>query len=103
MKGLIRFWRRLRAFFAPIVYQSGPRLSDGELARALAVEIEGAPTFEAVLQLIGDHELTCSETAIGMVGELGLLASEVGGIQALGELRREMIRLREAGRRSEDE
>lgn len=87
----------------PIVYERAGRLSEAQIIRALAAEVGGVPTFEAVLQLIDDHEDACAKTAIGLVSDHGALASEVGGIQVLRELRITLLELRARGREGEDD
>lgn len=97
----LRVWRKL--FPPTVVLLKGPRLTEGAIMRAMAVEIPGAETFEATMQLIDDLEKECIESSIGLVGEHGACASEVGGFQVLRELRSKMLDLRESGRRGDDQ
>lgn len=102
-----RWFFRLRQslgkiFVRRIIFELAPALERHQIVRALASEIPGVPVFEAVQQLIDMHERNCVTTAVGMVADHGLVASELGGIQVLQELRQELFSLREEGRRDEE-
>ena len=88
---------------ARIVLVAEPELTRNELIRAWAADIEGAPVFKAVMQVIAVAEQIAIDAMPGMVNSHGALASEAGGIQVLRELRDELSSLRAQGKRGEDE
>jgi hypothetical protein len=72
-------------------------LTEAELCRALAADVENVPTFDAVLQVIAALLAECDEGASASVGNPGLCASEVGGAATLRELRAKLLELRQLG------
>ena len=86
-------------FKRKVVIVPQPKLSSDEMAQAMAAYVDKVPFFDAFMQLLDEHERECINNAVGMVGNHGAVASEVGGMQVLGELRQKLIMLRDEGRK----
>ena len=86
-----------------VIVVSQVDLTRNELIRALAADVEGVPTFQAVMQLLDEFEQQVIDGLPGMVNSHGALASESGIIQGLRQFRDQLYDLRAQGKRGEDE
>lgn len=81
-----------------VIIRSQVELTEKQITAALAAHVEGVPAVEAVLQLIDEIERSARSAAISSVASHGAVASEVGALQVLDELRIAILARREQGR-----